>query len=112
MRYSVVVRVVILCATASLAHLEIQAQEVVKWTDENGVVHFGASPPPGHGASEKVNVPPTNAMVVPSNTGKLKAARSTGSRGAQSARTSGRRSATSPKPRKRIQRKARKKRAW
>lgn len=39
-----------------LAAASVQAAEVYKWTDANGVVHFSDSPPPADAKAEKVHV--------------------------------------------------------
>lgn len=33
--------------------LAAQAEQVYRWVDENGVVHYGATPPPGKSAEER-----------------------------------------------------------
>ena len=46
----------------------VAANDVMRWTDENGVTHFG-SPQFAPTEAESVDVEPANGMAVPSNTG-------------------------------------------
>ena len=54
-----------------LFSLDAHAQNIVKWVDENGVVHFGTAPPPGRTEVEEVRVQKTNSIAVPSNTSEV-----------------------------------------
>ena len=54
-----------------LFSLDAHAQNIVKWVDENGVVHFGTAPPPGRTEVEEIRIQKTNSIAVPSNTSEV-----------------------------------------
>ena len=54
-----------------LFSLDAHAQNIVKWVDDNGVVHFGTAPPPGRTEVEAVEIQKTNSLAVPSNTSEV-----------------------------------------
>jgi len=43
----------------------VQAENIMRWVDENGVTHFANTPPKGQTKVEEVHVQPTNKADVP-----------------------------------------------
>jgi hypothetical protein len=48
-----------------ITHSQASAQDVFKWIDENGVVHYGQSVPAGVENYERVNITPSPAAPTP-----------------------------------------------
>jgi hypothetical protein len=66
-KHSVKILTTILVFATGLCSVSLTADEIFKWTDENGVVHFGDRPPEGHQA-QTINVPefePAETSVSP-----------------------------------------------
>ena len=58
----------VFCLLCAFGALDAQAEKIVKWVDENGVVHFGSAPPPGQKDAQEIEVQAANSLAVPSNT--------------------------------------------
>ena len=43
----------------------VQADKIMRWVDQNGVTHFGDTPPKSQTSVEEVHVQPTNRADVP-----------------------------------------------
>ena len=43
----------------------VQAEKVMRWVDQDGITHFGNTPPVGQTNVEEVHVQPTNKADVP-----------------------------------------------
>lgn len=59
MRFSTIITAVFIAITVALAPLPTAAEEVYRWVDENGVVHFGDRAPE-KGDAEKVAIQPSS----------------------------------------------------
>ena len=60
MRFAAVIASVVIAITMALVPYKVSAEEVYRWVDENGVVHFGDRAPE-QGNAEKVSVQPDPA---------------------------------------------------
>ena len=59
MRFSIIIATVFISITIGLVPHTMAAEEVYRWVDENGVVHFGDRAP-DQGNAEKVSVKPSS----------------------------------------------------
>ena len=66
MKKNDIFRTLAMLAACLVVAVNVSAQQVVyKWTDEDGVVHFGESPPPGVQAERIVTSAPPTAPAAP-----------------------------------------------